>query len=142
MEKTGPIVKEITVNAPAGKVWQALTDKDKMKGWYFDIESFKPEVGFEFRFYGGDENKQYLHLCKVMEVVPGKKLAYSWRYENDPGDSLVTFELFEEQGRTRLRLTHTGVETFTSDPAFARENFVEGWNHIIGTELKTFVERE
>lgn len=139
--ETEPIVKEITVNAPAGKVWQALTDKDMMKEWYFEIDSFKAEPGFEFRFYGGDENKQYLHLCKVVEVVTNKKLVYTWRYENDPGTSLVTFELFEEQGRTRVRLTHTGVETFTTDPAFARKNFVEGWNHIIGTSLKAFVEQ-
>jgi len=55
----------------------------------------------------------------------------------------VTFELFPEGNRTRLKLTHTGLESFPSDvvPELKRENFVEGWNKIIGTSLKEFVEK-
>jgi len=137
-----PIVKEITVNAPADKVWRAITEKDKMKEWYFDLAAFKPEVGFEFQFYGGDAERQYLHLCRVTEVVPNKRIAYTWRYEGDPGTSLVAFELFEEHGRTRIVLTHSGVESFAADnPALARKNFVEGWNSIIGTALRDYLEK-
>jgi uncharacterized protein YndB with AHSA1/START domain len=139
----GPVIKEIEVDAPAAKVWKAITDKDEMKHWYFDLKDFKPEVGFEFQFYGGTEEKQYLHLCKINEVIPGQKLTYSWRYDGYPGESFVTFELFDEDDRTRLRLTHTGLETFPADVRdFARENFVQGWNHIIGTSLKEFAERK
>ena len=46
------VVVEELIDAPVEKVWQAITDKDKMKKWYFDLEEFKPEVGFEFQFYG------------------------------------------------------------------------------------------
>ncbi len=137
-----PFVIERTYNAPAAKVWRAITDKDQMKQWYFDLAEFKPEVGFEFSFFGGDENKQYLHLCKVTEVIPGKKLTYSWQYEGDPGISYVSWELFEEGTKTRLKLTHGGIENFSKDdPALARENFVEGWNYIVGTGLKEFLEK-
>ena len=52
------------------------------------------------------------------------------------------FELFEEGKQTRLRLTHEGLESFPKVPAFARENFVEGWTTIIGSLLKDFVENE
>lgn len=141
-----PIIKEVTINASAEAVWKAITDKNEMKQWYFDIAEFKVEPGFKFQFTGcqnEDETKKYVHLCEVKEVIPMQKLSYSWRYENSEGDSLVTFELFEENGTTRVRLTHEGVETFAAyGPNFAKTNFVAGWNEIIGTQLKGYVEKQ
>ena len=122
-------------------MWQAITGKDQMKQWYFDPADFKPEPGFEFQFVGGKDDKSYLHLCKITKVVPGKKLQYSWGYKGYEGISFVTFELFSEGNKTRLVLTHDGLETFpATNEDFAKENFVEGWNTIIGTLLPKFVE--
>ena len=141
--KTEPIIIERLYNATTAKVWLAITDKDQMKEWYFDIEEFKTEPGFKFQFLAGDEKKKYLHLCKVTEVIPGKKLTYSWRYENDPNISFVTFELSPEGEQTKLTLIHEGVEGFASDnPDFKKQNFVEGWTDIIGASLKEFVEKQ
>ena len=140
--KKEPIVKEVTLNAPIDKVWHAISDKNEMKHLYFEMEEFKPEVGFEFQFYGGSEEKRYLHLCKITEVIAGKKLSYSWKYEGYTGESFVTFELFAEGNKTRLVLTHEGLETFpATNKDFAKENFAEGWNTIVGTLLPQFVER-
>lgn len=120
-----------------------MTDKDQMKAWYFEIPEFVPEVGFDFQFYGGSEEKRYLHLCKIIEVIVEKKLSYSWKFEGYPGDSVVTFELFPEGDKTRLKLTHEGLETFPADdPAFAKENFAGGWTTILGDSLRNFVETE
>jgi uncharacterized protein YndB with AHSA1/START domain len=139
--KSQPIIIDRTLNAPPKRVWKAITDKDQMKLWYFDLAEFKAEVGFEFRFLAGTQEKKWLHICKVTEVVPGKKLTYSWRYDGKEGISYVTFELTTQGGQTRLRLTHKGVETFPQDdPDFARDNFVKGWTHIVGTALKAYVE--
>jgi uncharacterized protein YndB with AHSA1/START domain len=135
-----PFVIERTYNAPIEKVWKAITDKDQMKQWYFDIASFKPEPGFEFQFTATNENRSFLHLCKVTEVIPGKKLTYSWRYDGVEGISYVTFELFPEGSSTKLKLTHAGLETFPDNPDFAKKNFEQGWNQIIGKSLKNFVE--
>jgi len=141
--KTEPFVIERTYNAPIEKVWRAITDRDKMEQWYFKLKEFKPEVGFEFQFYGGTEEKSYLHLCKITEVIPGLKLTHSWRYDGFPGDSFVTFELFEEGDNiTRLKLTHVGLETFPAEPDFAKKNFAEGWTYITGTSLKDYLENE
>lgn len=137
-----PFVIERTYNAPVEKVWKAITDKDQMKQWYFDLEAFKPEVGFEFSFAGtGRKGEKYIHLCKIIEVVPNHKLAYSWRYKDYDGNSLVTFELFAEGNKTRLKLTHEGIETLAANgPDFARESFAAGWTQLIGTSLPNFVE--
>jgi len=140
----GVIVIERTYNASAEKVWNAITDKDEMKKWYFDLAEFKPEPGFEFQFYGeGKQGEKFLHLCKVIEVIPKKKLTYSWRYDGYEGNSFVTFELFPEGNKTRLKLSHKGLESFpvTANKDFAKENFMEGWTYIIGTGLREFVEK-
>lgn len=138
---TEPFVIERTYNAPITRVWKTITDKDDMKQWYFDLAEFKPKVGFEFQFYGGPEDRMYLHLCKVTEVIPGKKITYRWSYDGYEGNSFVTFELFEEGDKTRLKLTHRGLETFPAENQdFAKGNFVAGWTDLIGTSLKEFVE--
>jgi uncharacterized protein YndB with AHSA1/START domain len=139
--KPEPFVIERTYNAPIDKVWQAITDKDKMKQWYFDLKEFKPEVGFEFQFTGGTEENKYLHICKITEVTPGKKLTHSWKYDGYPGESFVTFELFDEGDKTRLKLTHAGLETFPQGKDFARESFTAGWTYIIGKSLTEFLEK-
>src|SRR5882672_8055182 len=108
--KNEPFVIERTLNAPSEKVWNAITDKDQMKEWYFDLSEFKPEVGFEFTFDGGKDDKVYHHVCRIAEVIPYKKLKYSWSYAGYKGMSFVTFELFSEDEITRLKLTHEGLE--------------------------------
>ncbi len=141
--ETKPIVKEVVINASPERVWTAITNKDEMKKWYFNFAEFKPEVGFEFQFEGGPDDRKYLHLCKIIKVVPGKKLSYTWRYDDYPGNSVVTLEIFKEGNKTRLRLTHEGLESFeTENPDFARKNFIEGWNHIIGTSIKEYLESD
>jgi uncharacterized protein YndB with AHSA1/START domain len=136
------VVVERMLNAPVAKVWRALTDVDQMREWYFDLKDFKPQVGFEFEFVVEHEGNSYHHLCRVTEVIPQKKIAYTWRYKSEPGDSLVTFELFAEGDQTRVKVTHTGIETFPKTPAYARKNFENGWTTIIDSELRQFVEKQ
>jgi uncharacterized protein YndB with AHSA1/START domain len=141
--KTEPYIIEQIFSAPLSKVWKAITDKEEMKKWYFDLEEFKAEVGFEFWFSAGETpEKQYLHICKVTGVVVNKRLTYSWRYEGYEGNSFVMFELFDEGSRTKLKLTHEGLESFpASNTDLARENFAKGWAHIIGTSLREYLEK-
>ena len=140
-KSTDALVIERAFNAPVARVWKALTDVGQMREWYFDLEEFKPKVGFEFGFVVEHEGHTYDHRCRITEVIPQKKIAYTWRYEGHEGNSLVTIELFPEGEKTRVKLTHEGLETFPKTAAFARENFEKGWTAIVGTELKQFVER-
>lgn len=134
---------ERVFDAKRSQVWRALTEKDLMKQWYFDLAEFRPEVGFVFEFTGGkEEGIQYLHRCEITEVVPEQKLVHTWTYVGYPGVSYVAFELFDEGDGTRLKLTHTGLDTFPADNSdFDPQNFAAGWTMIIGTSLKEFLER-
>jgi len=132
---------ERILNASVDKVWAAITDKDAMKQWYFDVSAFEPKIGFEFTFVGkAEKGATYTHLCKITELIKNKKLTYTWQYKGYEGISYVSFELFEEGPRTRLKLTHTGIETIAVNGAgFAKENFVAGWTYLIGTSLPEYL---
>lgn len=137
-----PFVIERSFNAPAEKIWKTITEKEEMKKWYFDLKEFKPEVGFQFTFEGGDGTHTFLHLCEVMEAVPNKKLKHSWRYDGFEGNSFVSWELLPDgDGNTKVRLTHEGQETFPDNPSFARSNFEAGWTDIVGRSLKEYLEK-
>jgi len=133
---------EKILNAPVEIVWKAITESDEMKEWYFDIPSFKPEVGFTFQFTGqGKKGDNFVHLCEVMEVVAQKKLTYSWQYKGYEGKSIVIFEFSPEGTKTKLKLTHEGLESFPASVLdFAKENFEEGWLAIIGKLLPEYLE--
>lgn len=138
-EKKGLVI-ERTFDAPVALVWKSITRKEDIKKWSFDIKEFKLKVGFEFHFDAEDNGVKWIHHCKITAVIPEKKLAYTWRYEGYAGDTLVTFELFAKGNKTKLRLTHEGLETFPKIPALTKSSFVEGWTNIIGKNLKEFVE--
>jgi len=143
--KNEAIVVERTYNAPLKTVWDAITDVDKMKQWYFPmLEEFEPELGFETRFDVGHNDKVFVHIWKIKDVEPLKKISYEWKFGGYPGDSVVTWEIATEGEGTKIVLTHTDVESFRGDlhPELARHNFVAGWTDFIGTKLKDFVEEE
>ncbi len=89
-----PIIVEQTFNASVEKVWKAITEIDQMLKWYFDnIPDFKTEVGFQTEFNIENEGRKFLHIWKVTEVVPMKRIAYGWKFEGYAGDSFVVFDL-------------------------------------------------
>jgi len=140
--ETNPLIIERIFDSPASIIWKALTVPSEMKKWYFDIPGFKAEVGTRFQFSAGDgQEKEYVHLCEILEVEAGKKLKYSWRYEGYGGNSILSFELTELVGKTILKLTHAGLHSFPpSNPDLASGNFVVGWNYFMGTGLVEYLE--
>lgn len=132
-----------TFDADIESVWRAITEKELMKQWFFELTEFKAEVGFTFSFAGGHEvGIQYKHLCEVTEVIKNRKLTYSWKYEGYEGISFVTFELSEEDGKTKLTFYHSGLSSFSNkNPDFGLHNFKEGWNHFINQSLPSFLNK-
>ena len=137
-----PVVKEVILDAPVSRVWQALTDKEQLKQWCFEMDAFQPVEGFKFQFYGEKDGVKFLHLCEVLEVVTEKKIKWLWTYRDVPGDTYVSFELFPQGEQTRLRLTHEGLEKLPQDQNYAKPNFIAGWNEIIGVLLPNYLNRK
>lgn len=134
-----PLIKEFTYNVPIEEVWQALTDLDKMKEWYFpQLQKFEPIVGYKFHF--DDSHSEYHKEWIVTKVTEGKTLAHSWAYKGYSGTSEVTFDLFADRNKTTLRVTQTGLESFPNHSHFKRERFEFGWENLLGQNLKQLLE--
>ncbi len=138
-----PLISEFTYNASPEKIWKALTDKEQMKEWYFDINEWKPEVGNEFSFYEPGGNQKFLHRGQITELIPNERLQHTWYYpERSKGVSTVTWNLTPEGDQTKVTLTHEGLETFADGGAdFDPKNFEGGWKDIMSRSLKEYVEK-
>lgn len=139
-----PIIVEATYPNTVEEVWESITQLEKMQQWFFDnIESFQPEVGFETSFAVQSGERTFTHLWKIKEVIPFKKIAYYWTYEEYTGNGFVEFEIFEKEEETQLRLTNIVTEDYPSNVAeFKRESCIGGWNYFLGESLKGFLEKE
>ncbi len=138
-----PIIVEQTFNVSIEVVWKSITEIDLMRQWYFEnIPEFKAEVGFEIQFNVNSQGRDFPHRWKVTEVEPLKKIAYNWKYDGYQGDSLVMFELFKQDNFTKLKLTHTVLESFPDNiPEFKRESGIAGWEYFIKKSLKDYLEK-
>jgi len=114
---------------PEAVVWEYLTKPELMEQWLMKND-FKPIVGHDFQFRTGpipSLDFDGIFYCKVLEIVPFKKLSYSWRSGPGEGeitlDSVVVWKLEPKDKGTELLLEHSG---------FAKEenlNFFNGLNH-------------
>jgi len=142
MRNTEPIIKEVIIDAPVKKVWAALTEKEQFGKWFLPAEELKPEVGTTFHMTGYFEGKAYPHVCTVTEVIPEKKIAYTWEIEGDLGETLVTYELEQTGDKTKVTMTHSGFDKYPFDaPQESRDGYANGWEKIINVYLKDYVEK-
>jgi uncharacterized protein YndB with AHSA1/START domain len=145
MKKTDElIIVEETFDSPIESVWNSLTEINEMHKWYFDnIPNFKPEVGFKTQFNIKSEERNFLHQWEVTDVVPFKKLKYSWEFEGYNGKSTAEFELSKEGNLTKLKLSVDVLEDFPDDiPEFRRESCIGGWYYFIHERLKNYLKNK
>lgn len=139
-----PIIVEETYSASIQKVWSAITEVEQMRKWSFAmLQDFKAEVGFETQFVVVNEGRTFTHCWKVLEVIPYKKIVTQWYFSEYDGDGHVTYDLFEEGDKTKVRLTSVVTKAYPDDiPEFKRESGVGGWNYFIKQQLKNYLEKE
>lgn len=135
-----PICIEIIFDTTKDKVWEALTKPQAMKVWYFDISNFNLNVGSKFSFYEG-EKKEYLHEGEVLKVEENQLFQHTWLHpEQSKGSSIVTWKIEEVEGKTKVTLTHEGVESFADvGTNFTLANYEMGWNALVKTNLRNYL---
>lgn len=119
---------------PVERVWEYLTNPELLAEWLMEND-FKPVVGHQFQFKTKPKFKLKFDgtiYCKVLEIIPLKRLSYSWRggVDGDKAqlDSVVTWTLKPKNNGTELTLEHTGFRGLKNYPAYFIMNM--GWLKI------------
>ena len=128
-----PLIVTRQLKASIKSVWNAITQHNQMKQWFFEqIENFEPVVGFETSFLVKSGERIFPHLWKIIEVIEESKIVYSWKYEGYAGDSFVTFYLVENNSGTNITITTEIIKDFTdSIPEFQPESCIAGWKYFL-----------
>jgi len=111
---------------PPEVVWDYLTKSELLAQWLMKND-FQPIVGLDFQFRTNpipSLNFDGIFYCKVLEVVPFKRLSYSWK--SGPGEGEITLESIVVW---KLEPKDKGTELFLEHSGFAKEenlNFYKG----------------
>ncbi|MGN6417046.1 MAG: SRPBCC family protein [Pseudobacter sp.] len=126
------INKTININAPASRVWEALTTPAIMKRWMTDAEmdiTSDWRTGSAIVISGNLHGIPYENKGTILRFEPYSVLKYNcWsslsQHDDVPENySLITFRLMASEGITTLVFTQTN---FTEDVIFKHFNFY--WN--------------
>jgi uncharacterized protein YndB with AHSA1/START domain len=114
-------------------VWEYLTKPELMEQWLMKND-FQPVVGLDFQFRTGpipSLDFDGIFYCKVLEIVPFKKLSYSWKSGPGAGritlDSVVVWQLQATDKGTELLLEHSG---------FAKKENLDFYNGLMAGWLE------
>ena len=135
------VTAAIKIKAPPGRIWKAITDKEQMKEWYFDIPDFELKEGTVFNFYEPGGKREFHHQCRILQIDPDKKFSHTWTHpSHSRGSSVVTWQLYEKgDNLTEVVLTHDGIESLADGgPAFVPENYQLGWEGFMAI-LKNYI---
>jgi len=136
-----PILKKVTINAPANKVWKTLTDPAKVEAWMLMETTFLPQKNKDFTFKAEpNENWDGIFKCSVKEIVENKKLVYTWDTGFINAETIVSFELKEIDKQTEVTLTHSGWEKLAANQQQTKDAHSEGWDIRFVQKLKELVE--
>jgi len=131
--KTKDIVIDEIFPHAAETIWTMLTSAELMTRWMMQPKGFEAVEGKEFTFQTNPAGAWDGAIrCKVLEVVPNRRLSYAWKGGDDSNvgygsllDTIVTFSLTQTAAGTHVRLVHAGFETPRNDIAY--KNMSEGW---------------
>jgi uncharacterized protein YndB with AHSA1/START domain len=132
------------INAPCRLVFNAWTDPRQMVQWWSpeDVEcrsvTADLKVGGAYRIHMLSPDGDHIAIGKYEEIVPGKRLRFTWEWEHYAmADSVVTVE-FEDLGKTtRLTLTHEGLPDREDTPDHKR-----GWTSALNKFARLMAENK
>jgi len=123
----------VEIAASPTEVFASLIEPAQLDRWIAERAEVEPEVGGRYDF-GWDHGP-----VKILELEPGKVLAYSWRHSwedaGGPDSTVVRWELEGSQGHTHLTIVHSG---FGGTPR-RTEGYQLGWMEFLAS-LKRMLE--
>lgn len=129
------------INAPATRVWKALTTPNLIEKYFFGTRaSSEWKEGSDITFEGTWEDQPYTDKGTIQVMLPEKILQYSYFSPLSGLDDVpenyqsITFELDEEGDTTLLTLKHANLPS--EEEKIKSEN---NWNKILN-DLKQLVE--
>ena len=103
---------KITINAPASKVWEALTRPELIKQYMFGSDVISDwKVGSPIIYRGEWQGKPFEDKGKILQMEPGRSLVSThWSPLSGVPDSpenyhTVSYHLSEKDGKTEVTLT-------------------------------------
>ena len=131
---------------PPQKVWRAWTDPEALKRWFgpggedpVSLASLEVREGGRFRIvFGGPDGKAHDVQGVYKEVVPNRKLVFTWTWPNSTPEreSVITIE-FRAAGRG-TELVFRQEQFFDST---VRDNHRRGWTESF-VKLERFLTGE
>lgn len=101
-----------TINAPASRVWEALTKPELIKQYLFDTEVISDwKVGSPITYKGEWQGKPFEDKGKILQFEPGHSLVSThWSPLSGVPDSpenyhTVSYRLSEKDGKTEVTIT-------------------------------------
>jgi uncharacterized protein YndB with AHSA1/START domain len=120
------------------KVWRALTDPALLTEWLLPAVGFKlePMAAFSFKTQPHPGWDGTIH-CRILEIIPPRKISYTWIVGDMALDTVVTFTLTPTESGTRLSLLQSGFKPHQKQN-FAGARY--GWN-MMGEKLADLLSR-
>ena len=144
------IQNEITINAPASEVWDALVNPAKTKQYMFGCETISDwEIGSPLLWQAEEGGQPIVYVTGIiLAMEAGKRLVYTTfdpngEYEDIPANHVaVSYQLSERQGQTLLQVEQGDYATVADGKARYEETMQGGgWSGIL-EEIKKMLEKE
>ncbi|OWW23364.1 hypothetical protein B4Q04_21215 [Zobellia sp. OII3] len=121
-------------NQSPQEIWDYLTKAELIEKWLMPND-FELKLGHEFKFTTNpipSLNLDGKFYCKILEIIPLKKLVYSWNgglSKNNPTlETIVKWTIIARENGTELKLVHSG---FKKDNASILTAMFDGWDKNI-----------
>lgn len=131
-----------TFKAPVERVYAAWTDPEKMRRWFAPGDMTVPAAEAEVRVGGRYRVQMQGGDCEFnttggvyREVIPNRRLVFTWQWEGTDLETLVTLEFRSlSANETELTLIHEGF-----DNEATRDKHGQGWDGCLAN-LASFLE--
>lgn len=142
MNKELTITQSIEINADKAKVWDSLTNPEKIKIYLFGTETVTDwKTGSTIVFQGEYQGHQYKDKGTILDIKTNELLQYSYwsgfsGLEDKPENySLITYKLETTNDKTLLTLTQEG---FANEEA--RQHSKTNWMNVL-QQIKQLTEQ-